>query len=76
MAEEICSHCGAVLDGVVEYELPDGSRRGRCSVCRRPYVVPDGDTDPGPESELEGAPDPEDESEPEIDPEAEPAIEE
>lgn len=52
MTNEICEHCGISLDGEIDYVLPDGSKRGRCSRCFRPYVISDSgsvpDPNPGP----------------------------
>lgn len=59
MQENICLTCGAGLDSKVDYELPDGSKRGRCSVCRRPYVISeeseskDPEPDPNPDLGLD-----------------------
>lgn len=53
-----CRTCGVGLDGKVEYELPDGTEYGRCSRCRRPYVVSVGGEVKAPEPESEPEPEP------------------
>lgn len=66
MVNEVCNTCGTELDGKVDYVSPNGTKQGRCSKCRRPYVISEAEVEPDPDPVVE----PESAVEPEVEPES------